>query len=161
LFRSEQAQAQDNSQNREEERRVAYYQLVAQALLKLDDWFELEDYPVLSQMPAVVAYARSHSYDILPHGQALSQLLRRAVEEVSSQCATSPGRTMQRAAVYLRSRYLEKQTVKTIAQQLGISTDQLGRTVGVLSIPLVAKQFYRLARGQYQKGECDENTSDE
>src|SRR5215472_8163499 len=108
-----------------DERREAYYQLVAQALLKLDDWFELEEYPVLSQMPAVVAYARSHPYDILPHGQAISQLLTRAVEEVSSQCATSQGRTMQRAAIYLRSRYLEKQTVKTIAQQMHLSVDQI------------------------------------
>src|SRR5438309_1669690 len=88
----------------------AYRELVAKALLA--DRFTLEEFPVLSQLPAVEAWAAANSRELLPRGKALQQLLRRAVAEVIEAVGEPDDVAVRRLVDYLDLRYGKQWHVK-------------------------------------------------
>lgn len=59
-----------------------YRELVAKALRS--DRFTFDEFPVLSQLPAIEQWAAAHGRELLPHGKALQVFLRHAIEDVSA-----------------------------------------------------------------------------
>lgn len=121
-----------------------YRALVGKALFA--DRFALEEFPVLSQLPAVEQWAAAHQRELLPHGKALQIILRQAVEDVIARIGEAQDTQMRRLIDFLRSRYIEQASVKVIAESWGCSTVHVWRSVGQRALDLVTDRFLELGR---------------
>lgn len=128
-----------------------YKSLVGKALLLFNDLFALDEFPVLSQLPAVEQWVSAHEHELLPHGKALRALLRQAVAKVIEQIGDGEGGTSARLVAYLRLRYQQGLLVKDIADQWNLSVEQVWRSAGRRALELITDQFLQSARGIDQK----------
>lgn len=122
----------------------AYRELVAKALLA--DRFTLEEFPVLSQLPAVEQWAAANPRELLPRGRALQHLLRHAVTDVIEAAGEPDDVAVRRLVEYLDMRYRKQCRVKAIADQWGCSSVQVWRSSGRRALDLVTARFLILAR---------------
>jgi hypothetical protein len=125
-------------------RQEEYRELVMKALTA--DRFTLEDFPILSQLPAIEHWAAAHPRELLPHGKAIQGYLRQAVKDVIASVGEPEDETMRRLVEYLQLRYLQKVSQKAIAERWGCSTVQVWRSVGHRAIDLITARFLELAR---------------
>lgn len=128
-----------------------YREQIAKALLS--DRFTLEDFPVLSQLPAVQAWANAHPNELLPHGKALQGLLRQAVRDVFARIGDAEDRQLQRVADYLSSRYLCGISVNEIAERWDCSRVHVWRVAGKYALELVTERFMEIARESEKNGQ--------
>jgi len=126
----------------------AYRELVGKALLS--DRFTLDEFPVLSQLPAVEQWAAAHPRDLCPRGKALQLLLRQAVAEVIASVGEADDVAVRRLVEYLQLRYQQGISVKGIADRWGCSTVQVWRAAGQRALDLVTARFLDLARATGQ-----------
>lgn len=126
----------------------AYRELVAKALLA--DRFTLDEFPVLSQLPAVEQWASAHPRELCPRGKALQALLRQAVAEVIAAVGDADDVAVRRLVEYLRLRYQESVSVKGIAERWGCSTVQVWRSAGRRALDLVTARVLELGRASGQ-----------
>ncbi len=122
----------------------AYRDLIGKALLA--ECITLEDFPVLSQFPAIEERIRSFEFELFPRGKALQSLLREAVHDVLQGIGHSDDKSLGRIAEYIKLRYQQKQSVKHIAEQWQISTVQVWRSAGQVSLGLITDRFLEKAR---------------
>jgi hypothetical protein len=128
----------------------AYRELVAKALLS--DRFTLDEFPVLSQLPAVEQWALAHPRELCPRGKALQLLLRQAVTAVIALVGEADDLATRRLVEYLQLRFQQGMPVRSIAEQWGCSTVQVWRSAGRRALDLVTGQFLELARSAGQPG---------
>lgn len=121
-----------------------YRELVAKALLS--DRFALDEFPILSQLPAVEQWAATNPRQLCARGKALQALLRQAVTDVITAAGEADDAAVSRLVDYLRLRYQEGQSVKAIAAQWGCSTVQVWRSAGRRALDLVTARFLERAR---------------
>jgi Glu-tRNA(Gln) amidotransferase subunit E-like FAD-binding protein len=123
---------------------ASYRDLIAKALFS--SRFDLESFPVLSQLPAVESWAEQHIHELLPHGKALQSLLRRAIEDVIQQLSDNPDVKSTRVIEYLRYRFFQQKTVKAIAAEWQCSVVHVWRVAGHEALDLITDRFLRMAR---------------
>ena len=121
-----------------------YRDLIGKALLS--DRFTLEEFPVLSQLPAIERWATTHPHELLPHGKALQLLLGKSVADVIVLLDDTPDGATHRVAEYLRLRYQQQKKVKDIAEQWDLSAEQIWRSAGRRSLDLITERFLQIAR---------------
>lgn len=120
-----------------------YIRLVGKALVA--DRFDLDDFRVLSKLPAVERFATAHPHALLPRGKAIRLLLDRAVAEVATAYAEDQDRTLRRIAAYVRLRYQEGKSVKDIAEVWGLDRTVVSRQYSRRSLQVVSHRFLQLA----------------
>ncbi len=118
-------------------------ELVGRALAA--DRFDLEAFPILSELPAIERFVAAHPHALLPRGKALQLLLERSVAEVATAYAEDVDRTLRKIAAYVRLRYQEGKTVKDIAEAWGLERSVLSRQLSRRSLQVVAHRFLQLA----------------
>jgi hypothetical protein len=128
-----------------------YQNLVGKALTLLDDLFTLDEFPVLSQLPAVQEWVTSHPYELLPQGKGLRHLLQQSVALVIEKIGEGERGISARLIHYLQLRYQQGLLVKDIAEQWNLSPEQVWRSVGRRALELVTDQFLELAHTSDQK----------
>jgi hypothetical protein len=111
------------------------------------DRFTLDEFPVLSALPAVERFATAHPHALLPRGKALQLLLSRAIGEVATAYADDADATMRRIAAYVRLRYQERQSVTAIAQQWQMERSALSHQLSRRALLVVTHRFLHLAQG--------------
>jgi hypothetical protein len=121
-----------------------YRELIAKALIS--DRFSLEEFPVLSQLPAIERWATAHPHELLPRGKALQLLLARSVADVIAKIGDADDLVLRRIVLYLQLRYQQHQSVKAIAESWQCSTVHVWRTVGQRALNLVTERFLEVAR---------------
>ncbi len=121
-----------------------YRDLVGNALLA--DCLTLEDFPVLSQFPAIEERMKSFEYELFPRGKALQSLLREAIYDVLKGIGNSDDQSLCRMDKYIKLRYQQKCSVKQIAEEWHVSTVQVWRSAGQLSLALITERFLEKAR---------------
>jgi hypothetical protein len=127
----------------------SYRALVGKALSYLDDLCALNEFPVLSQLPAIEQWAADHAHDLLPHGKALRGYLRKATAEVIA--GIGEDGTSARLVEYIQLRYQQRMLVKDIAERWHLSVEQVWRSAGRQALELITEQFLQIARGTDQK----------
>ncbi|MBA3825416.1 MAG: hypothetical protein H0X24_16150 [Ktedonobacterales bacterium] len=128
-----------------------YKVLVGKALTLLGDLFALDEFPILSQLPAVEQWAAAHHHDLLPHGKGLRALLQHAVALVIEKIGDEESGTSARLVQYLQLRYQQGLLVKDIAERWSLSAEQVWRSSGRRALELVTDQFLEIARCSDQK----------
>jgi hypothetical protein len=123
---------------------ASYRELVAKALLA--DRFALEESPVLSQLPAIERWVSDHEHELLPHGKALHIALHQAIQRVIATIGDADDVQLVRVVQYLRWRYVERVSVKQIAEQGGCSSVHVWRTAGCRALDMVTDAFLAIAR---------------
>jgi hypothetical protein len=119
------------------------------------DRFDLDEFPVLSEVPGIERFAVAHPHALLPRGKALQLLLTRAVTEVSTVYAEDGGRTLRKIAANVRLRYQDKCSVKDIAEAWGFDRTVLSRQLSRCSLQVVSHRFLQLAEHmRWDKGEA-------
>lgn len=124
---------------------TGYTELVGKALGA--DRFALDAFSVLSELPAIEAWAVAHPQALLARGKALQVLLRRAVADVATGYAEDDDTTMRRLAAYVRLRYQECQSVTAIARQWQLDRSALSHQLSRRALLVVTHRFLQLAQG--------------
>jgi len=123
--------------------RPSYRELVAKALQA--DLFALDEFPVLSELPLVAAWAEAHPREMLPRGKVLRALLRRATGDVRAAVQDAQDRSSQRLGQFVQLRYQEQQTVTAIAEHLHLTRAYVSRSLGRRATEVIARRFVQLA----------------
>ena len=129
--------------------------LVGKALAT--DRFDLDEFPLLSELPAVERFAAAHPHALLPRGKAIQTLLQRAVTEVATAYAEDADRTLRRIAAYVRLRYQEGKSVRAIAEEWGVERSALSHQLSRRALLVVTHRFLQLA--QSVRWAVDERTT--
>ncbi len=127
------------------DRSDTYANLVGKALAA--DRFTLDEFPLLSELPAVERFAAAYPHALLPRGKALQVLLSRAIGEVATTYAEDSDATMRRLAAYVRRRYQERQSVTAIARQWQMERSALSHQLSRRALLVVTHRFLQLAQG--------------
>jgi len=120
-----------------------YRELVAKALWA--DLFTLDEFPVLSTLPVVVAWAQAHPREMLPRGKVLRALLRRAVGDVRAAVNDAQDLPSQRLGQFVQLRYQEQHTVTAIAERLQLTRAYVSRSLSRRATEVIARRFAQLA----------------
>src|SRR5579862_7610632 len=125
-----------------------YRELVGKALQA--DRFTLDEFPVLSQLPAVERWAAAHEREICLRGKALQLLLRQSVAEVIASVGEADDAVTRRLVEYLQLRFQQNLPVRAVAERWGCSTVHVWRCAGLRALDLVTERFFELARSHGQ-----------
>lgn len=121
-----------------------YAAMVGKALVA--DRFRLDEFPVLSELPAIEAWAASHPRALLARGSALQAILRKSVADVAAAYAEDDDASLRRLAAFVRMRYLERRSVAAIADEWRMNRSALSHCLSRKALLLISHRFLQLVQ---------------